>query len=271
MLCLCQSRLAPGAEETRGQLIEAPLKSCQKLPESATFFELIASPQLPYPIRLAVADGGVFGRVPTFGRKSSTDGRRFCRVVGPVSRSFFRSSGECPGATCRMSGGRWHRRSVLPLSEARAGTAASAGEELERGGSHRFKSWGIRNLRSGNLNTGAPRRNSAIDQFQARRSGTKGVSKAATLCHNFDSEMPCRRARPTTNAKPPSLLPPNSFGKIVDRLPIRQMVGFERGRHRNAGRPTRDGYNTLSQGSLSRSTPSRPAQATGTGPARSAS
>ena len=34
MLCLCQSRLAPGAEETRGQLIEAPLKSCQKLPNN---------------------------------------------------------------------------------------------------------------------------------------------------------------------------------------------------------------------------------------------
>ena len=66
-----QCPVALGAAQARGQLIEGPLKTCQNLPETATFFELLQSPQLPTCIRLAFATGGVLGRVPILGAKTN--------------------------------------------------------------------------------------------------------------------------------------------------------------------------------------------------------
>ena len=70
-----------------------PRESGQKLPQNATFGELLDLPQLPARIRLAIAEG-VLGRVPTFGAKVV---RR-----GPVFRTW--TSPRWPGSPPGVAG-----------------------------------------------------------------------------------------------------------------------------------------------------------------------
>jgi hypothetical protein len=166
--------------------------------------------------------------------------------------------------------GTWHRTPLLAQAAEQFKTAVSRAETgLESREIHRHKVWATLGLHSAGGGAAYTPQEACFGPIRNMVKWHKRPSKAATLCHNFDSEMPCRRARPTTNDKASSLLPMNSFGKIVETR-VRQLVGFAPdATELPAVLPETD---IMRQpGTLSRSTPSRPAQNTGTGPARSAS
>ena len=80
-----------------GNSSKTPLKSYQKLPETATFFELLQSPQLPTRIQFAIAENAFWAECLLLGRKWPADCLHFgLRISDFGELSRVASSVESP-------------------------------------------------------------------------------------------------------------------------------------------------------------------------------